>query len=147
MRRRLPAILALLLGVTPATHATARDTIPGPVPARVLRVLDGDTVEVEALVWPGHSVRVSVRIRGIDAPELRSRCHAEKDAALAARAALVELLADGTLEVRNVGADKFFGRVVADVATSGGDSVADLLIERAVVRPYDGLSRVPFCEE
>jgi Xaa-Pro aminopeptidase len=59
--------------------------IARPVRAELVRVIDGDTFIVDALVWPGHRVRVSIRLRGIDAPEMRSRCAAEKEAAIRAR--------------------------------------------------------------
>ena len=74
----------------------ARDIIAGPIFADVVRVRDGDSVEVVAHVWPGHDVRVSIRLRGIDAPELRARCGPEKIKAIAARARLVQLLGGKT---------------------------------------------------
>lgn len=123
----------------------AADPFPGPVAAQVLRVLDGDTFVAEALVWPGHSVRVSVRIRGIDAPEMRSRCAAEKEAALEARAALARLLGDGPVTVSNIGGAKYYGRVLADVADADGLSIGPALIDLGLARAYDGGRRRPFC--
>ncbi|WAP70646.1 hypothetical protein [Jiella pelagia] len=64
--------------------------IAGPVAANVVKVRDGDTVEVEAFVWPMQSVHVAVRLRGIDAPEKRGKCEAEKAAAARATARLTE---------------------------------------------------------
>src|SRR5690606_17256996 len=101
---------------SPAATADLR----GPVEARVVRVVDGDTFEADALVWPGHLVRVKVRIRGIDAPELRSTCPTEKLAAAIARDALSNLIEGDAVQVHNVGADKYFGRVIADVTTRHG---------------------------
>jgi micrococcal nuclease len=56
------------------------------VQATVLRVLDGDTFEARATVWPDLEVTVAVRIAGIDAPELQSHCARERELAGAARA-------------------------------------------------------------
>ena len=42
--------------------------------AEALRVLDGDTFEARVRVWPGFDVTTRVRLRGIDAPEMRARC-------------------------------------------------------------------------
>ena len=76
----MPAAFILLLGLAifPVTTAGAGEnqwrSIAGPVTARVIRIIDGDTIEVDAHPWPGHAVRVSVRLRGIDTPERRSRC-------------------------------------------------------------------------
>ncbi|WP_252912014.1 thermonuclease family protein [Aliihoeflea aestuarii] len=121
--------------------------MPGPVPASVVRVIDGDTVEADAHVWPGHTVRVSVRLRGIDAPELRSRCEAERVLAQKARAHLSALLQSGSVRVRNVARDKFFGRVVADLETDAGEDVAPLLLAADLARPYAGGRRASWCDD
>lgn len=125
--------------------AAAAELFPGPVEARVLRVIDGDTFLAEALVWPGHSVTVSVRIRGIDAPEMRSRCAAEKAAARRARSALARLVGDGPVSISAIGGAKYYGRVLADVADARGRPVAAAMLRLGMARPYDGGRRVSFC--
>ncbi len=144
-----PAFRSILLGLCLAAGASlpasAAELFAGPVEARVLRVIDGDTFLAEALVWPGHSVRVAVRIRGIDAPEMRSRCAAEKAAAREARAALAGLLGDGRVTVSNIGGAKYYGRVLADVADAEGRAVGPALLRLGLARPYDGGRRDAFC--
>lgn len=117
----------------------------GPVEAHVVRVLDGDTFEADARVWPGHSVRVKIRIRGIDAPETRSRCEAEKAAGLHARHVLERLIGDEPVSISNIGGDKYYGRVLADVSTASGTAIAPALLDLAVVRPYAGGKRESRC--
>ncbi|WP_246727835.1 thermonuclease family protein [Chelativorans sp. Marseille-P2723] len=119
--------------------------LPGPVEAQVLRVIDGDTFVAEARVWPGQTITVSVRIRGVDAPELRSRCAREKAAGAKARAELEQMIGGATVRIYNVSGDKYFGRVLADVVTAEDDAVADHLLERALARPYSGGRRISFC--
>ncbi|HEU4804533.1 MAG TPA: thermonuclease family protein [Nitrobacter sp.] len=131
--------------VAPTTLAGKADLFPGPVQARVLDVLDGDTFTAEALVWPGHSVRVNIRIRGIDAPEMKSRCEHERVAARRAREALAEIIGAGGISISNIGGAKYYGRVLADVATGQGEGVALLLLERSLVRGYDGGKRASWC--
>jgi endonuclease YncB( thermonuclease family) len=46
-------------------------------PARVVRVIDGDTFEARVRVRPGLEVTTRVRLRRIDAPELHARCASE----------------------------------------------------------------------
>jgi endonuclease YncB( thermonuclease family) len=133
--------MASLMAVRPAD---ARDEISGPVAATVVRVIDGDTFFAEALVWPGEIVRVSVRIRGIDAPELYSRCPRERLAAAQARDALAELLDRPPVRITNIGGGKYYGRVLADVETEDGE-VAPALLSRALVRFYSGGRRQPYC--
>ena len=83
--RSLAFIFVCFILTLPASGA---ELVAGPVEARVLRVIDGDTFEAEALVWPGHRVRVAVRIRGVGAPEMRTRCGGDRAAAVRAKAAL-----------------------------------------------------------
>ncbi len=136
------ACAATLLAAIPAVDA--RDEISGPVTATVVRVIDGDTFVAEAHVWPGETVRVSVRIRGIDAPELHSRCPRERFAAAEARNALAALLGSQKVKITNIGGGKYYGRVLADVETEDGE-VAPVLLSRALVRYYSGGRRQPYC--
>lgn len=142
--RRLLAAFSTALCFA-AAPASAAELFPGPVQARVLEVIDGDTFLADALVWPGHSVRVNVRIRGIDAPETRSRCDDEKAAAALAREALAEMIEGGGVSISNIGSAKYYGRVLADVRTEQGAEVAEALLQRLLVRSYDGGKRAGWC--
>jgi endonuclease YncB( thermonuclease family) len=137
------AMLAACLAPGPA--APGERLLAGPVEARVISVLDGDTLRAAAFVWPGHEVTVNVRIRGIDAPEMKSRCEAERRAALAARAALVAMVGPGAVRLRAVGGGKYYGRVVADVEAADGTAVGAALLSLNLVRPYGGGRRAPWC--
>ena len=125
--------------------AGAAKLFSGPVEAVVVDVLDGDTFLAEALVWPGHTVSINVRIRGIDAPEMKASCDLEKHAALRARDALISLFGNRPVAISNVSGAKYYGRVLADVATAEGDMVAPILLNEKLVRPYDGGRRQPWC--
>ena len=70
--RAAPVIVLLLAGAAPLVWVGSGETLPGPIPAEVLKVVDGDTLEVEARIWLGQGVQVSVRLRGVDTPELRA---------------------------------------------------------------------------
>jgi micrococcal nuclease len=109
-------------------------------------VLDGDTFLAEAVVWPGHTVRVNVRIRGIDAPEMKARCESERAAAERAREALASLFDAGPVAISNITGAKYYGRVLADVTTAGGQGVASILLGENLVRPYGGGRREGWCE-
>lgn len=128
----------------PAVAQAGRELVAGPVAADVERVIDGDTFVAVAHVWPGHDVRVSVRIRGIDAPEMRSRCPAERAAARRAQERLEALLSSGPVLLGNVGGGKYYGRVLADVVADGRPA-AGLLLEDGLARPYRGGKRLPYC--
>ena len=137
-------IVCMTASLVAVRDVDARDEISGPVTATVVRVIDGDTFVAEAHVWPGEIVRVSVRIRGIDAPELHSRCPRERLAATEARDALAALLDKPPVKITNIGGGKYYGRVLADVETEDGE-VAPVLLSRALVRFYSGGRRQPYC--
>ncbi len=135
--------VALTLACLPASAAKL---FRGPVEAVVVEVLDGDTFLAEAFVWPGHTVRVNVRIRGIDAPEMKARCDAERSAALRAREALASLFGADPIAMSNISGAKYYGRVLADVTTANGQGVASVLLGEKLVRPYGGGRREAWCE-
>jgi endonuclease YncB( thermonuclease family) len=117
--------------LVPATAVAS--SIAGPVAATVERVIDGDTVRVSARIWVGHTVSVSVRIAGVDAPEIfRPRCAAEKDRAREAKAFVETLLGDGDVTLHGVVNDKYGGRVVASIETAEGADVGDALLEEGL---------------
>lgn len=48
-------------------------------PVEVVRVIDGDTLEARVHLWPGLEMMTRVRLRGIDAPELKAHCPEERE--------------------------------------------------------------------
>lgn len=136
------ALACLLAGLS---HAAAFETIAGPVAARVVKVHDGDSFSVDALVWPGTVVSVAIRVRGIDAPELRSKCPHERWLAERAREMLARRLSRGQIRLSNIDGDKYYGRVLADVVLDDGTDLAKALLENRSVRPYGGKKREGWC--
>jgi endonuclease YncB( thermonuclease family) len=122
-----------------------RRQVDGPVKARLVRVVDGDTIDVLARIWPDHYVEARVRLAGIDAPELRGKCAAERARAAAAKARLAALLAGGNLELRDIRYGKYAGRVVARVLTESGRDAGALMIAARLARPYAGGHRAGWC--
>lgn len=135
------------VSVTPAAKVAPRpDGLVRTVhPAEALRVLDGDTFEARVHLWPGLDITTRVRLRGIDAPELRARCPEERSKAEAARDALQVLLDQGEVGISRVTLDKYGGRVVADASTSATPDVSAALLTAGLVRPYDGGRRRSWC--
>ena len=128
--------------------ALRRATLPGPYPAEVVRVLDGDTFEGRVRVWFGQEITTLVRIRGIDAPELKARCGDELRGAMASRDALARLLASGAPALRDVSLDKYGGRVVASVSVNragAGEDVAAAMLASGLARAYGGGRRDAWC--
>jgi endonuclease YncB( thermonuclease family) len=135
----------------PGASTDGRPAIAAPAsarthPADVLRVIDGDTFEARVHVWPGLDITTKIRLRGIDAPELKARCPAERTMAEAARDALADILAEGAVGISAVTPDKYGGRVVADAATRSVASVSAELQAKGLARGYRGGRRLGWCD-
>ncbi|MDE2375699.1 thermonuclease family protein [Bradyrhizobium sp.] len=113
-------------------------------PVDVIRTIDGDTF-VAHVRLQGHDLVTRVRLRGIDAPELKASCKQEFDKAEAATDALKGLLGQGGVSIYNVGPDKYQGRIVADVATRRTANVSAALLAAGHARAYDGGHREGWC--
>ncbi|MFL6790626.1 MAG: thermonuclease family protein [Bradyrhizobium sp.] len=114
-------------------------------PVDVIRTIDGDTFEARVHLSPGLDMTTRVRLRGIDAPELKAACAQESRMAEAASNALRDLLAQGDVAIYNIGPDKYYGRVVAEVTTKRVDNVSTALIAAGHARSYNGGRRSGWC--
>ena len=88
--------------------------------SRLLRVIDGDTFRCDI---DEHSAiagkNISIRLRGINTPELRSRNPEERKSANLEKQRLSDLLNNArVIELRNIDRDKYF-RIDADVYIDG----------------------------
>jgi endonuclease YncB( thermonuclease family) len=113
--------------------------------AEVVRIIDGDTFVARMRTGPGGEVEIRVRLRSIDAAELHARCSRELRLALAARAALQWLLADGRVMLSRVGPDKYPGRIDAIVTTKNNVDVSAAMLSGGFARAYDGGRRGSWC--
>ena len=93
---------------------------PDVIVSRLRKVIDGDTFRCDI---DEHSAiagkDISIRIRGINTPELRSKNEEERKSAILEKQRLSDLLNNArTIELRNLGQDKYF-RINADVYIDG----------------------------
>jgi endonuclease YncB( thermonuclease family) len=143
------AIAPQFVSIPLAVAVIAASPVPEAIPAQVVRVVDGDTIEVRASIWPGHEVRVLVRLHGIDAPELPGRCRAESDKAEAARQLVGRLTRGRAVTLYGVRHGKYAGRVVARVVagrvTAGADDLGEALLAAGLARRYAGGERKGWC--
>ena len=110
----------------------------------VIRTIDGDTFLARVHQQGGRDLVARVRLRGIDAPEMKASCQDELDKAEAAGDALRSLLGQGGVTIYNLGQDKY-GRVLADVATKRTANVSAALLAGGYVRSYNGGHRDGWC--
>jgi endonuclease YncB( thermonuclease family) len=115
-------------------------------PVDVVRTIDGDTFEARVHLSPDLNLTTRVRLRGIDAPELKASCSQELQMAEAATGALRALLGEGDVAIFNIGPDKYSGRVVAEVATRRTGNVSTAMLAAGHARRYGGGHRNGWCD-
>ena len=108
------------------------------VVSEVTSIYDGDTFRVNIEQYEDIiGYRMAIRVNGIDTPEMRSKCKAEKVLARQAKQITVAALRDAkVIELRNMKRGKYF-RIVADVYVDG-HNLGDILIQKKLAVPYDG---------
>lgn len=116
--------------------------------AQLLRVIDGDTVVISIDLGFDITIRQTVRLMGINAPEIHSSDPTEKMMGIRARDRLSALLAHGTegLIVRTAKGNDKYGRYLANIFVPvlkyGAESVSDTLLAEKLVFVYDGKTKV-----
>ncbi len=147
LSRTFAPLLAISVGLVVALLAgpLATETLPGPLPARVLEVIDGDSLDVRARIWLGQEVRIRVRLAGIDTPERRGRCPEERAAAAAAKQRLAVLAGTGEVWLLDIRYGKFAGRVLARVLDARNRDFAREMLRSGHARAYDGGRRPDWC--
>lgn len=121
--------------------------------ARVVDVHDGDTLKVIMPVFGDHYYKFNVRLFGVDACELRSKCEANRVLAMEARSRLTELIT-GNPDTSDFDAEPYvvylrcanfdkYGRLLANVFsdTTCDTSFSDILINEGLVYSYGGKTK------
>ena len=114
---------------------------------KVLRVVDGDTVDVD--IELGFGVVLAnerVRIMGIDTPESRTSDDVEKLFGLASKNRLKDLLGEVAIlktQISKDGEDMKgkFGRILGDFVAPDGRMITEIMIEEGHCVPYFGGSK------
>jgi endonuclease YncB( thermonuclease family) len=119
------------------------DTVPFIFPikgGRVIKVYDADTITIASKLLHDNSpiYRLSVRLNGIDTPEMKGKniSQDEKNAAVNARDFVSDLVLNKFVRLENVNTEKY-GRILADVYLDDIHLNELLLRERYAVS-YDG---------
>ena len=105
---------------------------------RVIKVYDGDTITIASKLPFDNSplYRLSVRLNGIDAPEIKGKTDDEKIASKQVKDALSNLILNKYVTLKNIQSEKY-GRILADVYI-GDLHVNEWLIKEKYAVKYDG---------
>ena len=131
MKKRILSLIAgVLLAGSTSAFSCGEIIVTG--------VVDGDTLRAEMVGMPDNLKKVSIRIMGIDTPEIHGRCDSEKEKAREAKEFLrTKLLATRAVTFKWMEWDKYGGRILAEVYFDGVD-VSKLMIDSGLAVPYHG---------
>lgn len=111
---------------------------------RVIKVYDADTITISSKLPYDESpmYRLSVRLNGIDAPEIKGKgvSDEEKEAAKQARDFVSDLVLNKYVRLENIANEKY-GRILADVYI-GDIYLNDLLLKERYAVKYDGGTKI-----
>jgi endonuclease YncB( thermonuclease family) len=104
----------------------------------VIKVYDGDTITIASKLpyLKSPLYRFSVRLLGIDCPEIKGKDESERECAQLAKKELESLLMNKTVELKNVKTEKY-GRILADVYLDK-IHINNYMIQKRMAVIYDG---------
>ena len=142
-------LLALLL-IVPVLVIAQPKQKPGVMyDAVITRVIDGDTVGIQATWLPAPlKPELSVRVFGVDTPEkgFRAQCPSEAQRGEAASAfTKAQINASSNRQIVLMDWDKYGGRVLGDVVLDG-KSLRQQLIANGHAREYYGEAKTSWCQ-
>lgn len=109
----------------------------------ILKVVDGDTVDVSIDLGFDLTKKERVRLSGIDTPESRTKDLAEKHMGLEAKAYLIELLKNADDLIVKTEKDGKFGRMLGEFFSNKFTiySINQQLVDEGYAWEYDGGSK------
>ena len=146
---RMRILIAALLALPTVAFAAA--TLQGPIQGKVIQVIDGAKIEVRAEIWLDKYIETTVKLAGLNAPELPGACAREKDLAEKAKARIEKLLKPGVrVRLTAIKEGKIADQVVAVVSFQylyGQVSLASILIDEGLARRYKSGMRKGWCDD
>ena len=110
--------------------------------ASLLKVVDGDTVDLRSDLGFKVFTEQRFRLAGINTPELHSKDAKEKTAAKAAMDYLTGLLGQLPLTVKtSLDKQEKYGRFLAQITNGAGTAVNEEMVKAGHAKPYDGGKR------
>lgn len=124
---------------------TPKFSLAGEYLAKVIYVVDGDTVDVAIKISKFGVKKHRVRLTGIDAPETRTKNIEEKNAGKRSKKELASMV-DGKLVKLVAGEFDNFGRILGHIIIDG-DDVGDKLVSGGFAKDVPDTSGVKLTKE
>ncbi len=137
---RMLIFLVILILINTATLAKPIN-YGSAVVSEVTSIYDGDTFRATIKGWPPLiGERISIRVNGVDTPEMRGKCDKEKVLARKAKQHAVAMLRNGkVIKLENMMRGKYF-RIAADVYIDG-KRLANSLVQAGLGVVYHGKTK------
>jgi micrococcal nuclease len=134
----LTFLLALFFLISGSTTVNAKQKFGDYEGAIYVSNYDGDTITFNLPNrHPIIGKKISIRLNGIDTPEIKGKCEKEKYDAEQAREMVRDILKDAEkITLKNMQRGKYF-RIASDVIVDG-ESLGNMLIEAGMAIRYDG---------
>ncbi|NQZ27460.1 MAG: thermonuclease family protein [Colwellia sp.] len=138
-------LLTLLLTLITTNLSAKTNNYGNATVAEVTSIYDGDTFRANIIGFPTIvGEHMSIRINGIDTPELRGKCPREKaQAKLAKQFTVKHLRSAKRITLKNIKRGKYF-RLIADVYVDGVN-LAEQLIKNNHAVEYQGKTKKNWC--
>lgn len=102
---------------------------------KVIKVYDGDTITL-GTIWKGKKYKFSIRLNGIDTPELRTKNEIEKRAGYFVRDQLRNKIDGRVVRIEIIDYDKY-GRILGEVYL-GTEKISEWLLKNRYCVKYGG---------
>lgn len=141
-------IVALLIGMFAQAEPNCQHDAKTFRCVEYVKNYDADTVTFNIKgVHPLIGDKISVRVLGLDTPEIKGNLPCEKEAARTAQRLVESILKNAkVINLENIGRDKYF-RVLANV-TADGKSLTEILLKNKMGYVYHGETKqkINWCE-
>ena len=107
-----------------------------------IKVYDGDTITIASKLPYESSLvyRFSVRLNGIDCPEIKGKSEDEKECAILAKKEVSDLVLNKIVILKNITTEKY-GRILADVYV-GDVHINEYILSKRLAVKYDGGTKI-----
>lgn len=111
--------------------------------AEVLRILDGDTIEVSLDLGFNLRQRMLLRLAGINTQELNDKSESKRATAFEAKKFVDSHIGGDSVITETVKPKDKFGRWLANVYLDDGRCLNQLLLDNGLAQPWDGQGEKP----
>lgn len=104
----------------------------------IIKVIDGDTVDVLIDLGFNVSIKERIRINRIDTPESNSKNVQERQLAIEAKEFVANWLVNQNKLIIKTTKDDKYGRMLGEIFNERGECLNDLILQKGYAWEYDG---------